>query len=93
MATRAVCRECGRPGCDGAEHICGNCGANVDHPINVLGKIYCSAECAYLGEPDHPVYRNVPPEVAEQRRRALELQARAKALKKELEDAGLPWPA
>jgi len=93
MANRRVCGNCGRLGCDGVEHICENCGRKVSHPINVLGKLYCGEACAYLADPDNPAYQNVPPEVAAQRRKALELQARAQALKKEMDEAGLPWPA
>jgi len=94
MVERARCRECGRPGCDGV-HVCEDdlCKRGVDHPITVLGKVYCSAECAYLANPDHPALRNVPPQVAEQRRQAIDLANRIRALKQEAEEAGIPWPA
>lgn len=94
MVERARCKECGRPGCDGV-HVCDNdlCGKPVDHPITVLGKVYCGQECAYLADPDQPAYRNVPPEVAAQRQRAVEIMSRIRALKQEAAEAGLAWPA
>jgi hypothetical protein len=76
-------------------HVCDNdlCERQVDHPITVLGKVYCSSECAYLSNPSDPAFRNVPPEVAAQRQRAIEITTRIRALKKEAAEAGLPWPA